>query len=294
MAEFSMRPGFKLVDCVGKEESTHQHVPQTSLVHPLETQMAELLLLVEESMQEPDYKVMIFFVTARLTQFFAELLTHAQVPVLEIHSRKSQSHRNKMSEKFRNTSCQVMCSSDVSARGMDYPDVSRVIQVGMPSDKAQYIHRLGRTARAGKNGSGVLLLADFEQGFLRQLKDLPVTQRPQTNHQLIQQTQSRLQPAIRAMPELTCGMAYQAWLGFYNSSLRTLGWSQRDLVDRGNQWVTECAGQREPPALQAKTVGKMGLKGVPGLRIEGRNGVPTSERSQNGGKGGGQGGSKGR
>lgn len=79
---------------------------------------------------------------------------------------------------FKNGTNLIMFSSDVSARGMDYPDVTAVIQLGLPSDKAQYIHRLGRTARAGKDGGGFLLLADFEACFLRQLHDLPVTNRP--------------------------------------------------------------------------------------------------------------------
>ena len=51
---------------------------------------------------------------------------------------------------FREGHSLVMFTSDVSARGMDYPDVTSVIQVGQPADKAQYVHRLGRTARAGK------------------------------------------------------------------------------------------------------------------------------------------------
>jgi len=57
--------------------------------------------------------------------------------VLEIHSRRSQSQRNKVSEQFREGHSLVMFTSDVSARGMDSPDVSSVIQVGLPADKAQ-------------------------------------------------------------------------------------------------------------------------------------------------------------
>merc|ERR1719231_678690 len=94
-----------------------------------------------------------------------------------MHSRKSQSHRTKVAEQFREGTDVVMFSSDVSARGMDYPDVTSVVQVGMPSDKAQYIHRLGRTARAGKAGGGHLLLADFEAGFLSGMSDLPLEAR---------------------------------------------------------------------------------------------------------------------
>jgi ATP-dependent RNA helicase MSS116, mitochondrial len=50
-----------------------------------------------------------------------------------------------------------------------YSCVCVYLQVGLPSDKAQYIHRLGRTARAGKAGEGVLLLCDFERSFLQQV-----------------------------------------------------------------------------------------------------------------------------
>ena len=79
-----------------------------------------------------------------------------------------------------------MFTSDVTARGMDYPDVSQVIQVGIPSDKAQYVHRIGRTGRElhkkGKDGKGILLLSDQEQMFLKAVsknqKDLPIKERP--------------------------------------------------------------------------------------------------------------------
>ena len=92
-----------------------------------------------------------------MTSKAGRLLADRALAVLEIHSRKSQAQRNKVSDLFREKHSLVMFTSDVSARGMDYPDVTSVIQVGQPADKAQYVHRLGRTARAGKQGSGVLL-----------------------------------------------------------------------------------------------------------------------------------------
>ncbi len=101
----------------------------------------------------------------------------------------------------------ILLSSDVSARGMDYPDVSFVLQVGMTA-RDQYIHRyeptlciaiihdtdaltagilstlfcslsLGRTARAGKEGCGLLLLAPFEhRSMLEELEDMPLQEIP--------------------------------------------------------------------------------------------------------------------
>merc|ERR1719277_1045373 len=119
---------------------------------------------------------MVFFVTARLTQFYSEQFCAAGCEVLEIHSRKTQNHRNKCSEQFRQGDRGIIFSSDVLARGLDMPDVTAVIQVGVPSSRDQYIHRLGRTGRAGKAGCCTLILHDFEQYFLKQLKDLPVKQ----------------------------------------------------------------------------------------------------------------------
>ena len=105
--------------------------------------------------------------TARATGLAAELFVAMGRPVTEIHSRKSQSARTKAADMFRAASSGVMMSSDVSARGLDYPDVTLVIQIGLPSTREQYIHRLGRTARAGKSGEGLLLLAPHEVGRCR-------------------------------------------------------------------------------------------------------------------------------
>ena len=81
-------------------------------------------------------------------------------------------------------------------------------------------------------------------------------------------------------------MAYQAWLGFYNS-VRELKWSKPELVANANRYALECLLLPEIPALEPKTVGKMGLKGVPGLRIERFAG---GDGGGGGGKGGGGGG----
>jgi ATP-dependent RNA helicase MSS116 len=94
--------------------------------------------------------------------------------VMEIHSRKTQSARTRTSDQFRSCKQGIMFSSDVTARGMDYPDVTFVLQMGSTT-KEQYTHRLGRTARAGKEGSGLLLCAPFEMSALqRDLRDMPL------------------------------------------------------------------------------------------------------------------------
>ena len=212
MAQIATRGGTvtRVIDTVGHEEATHEHVPQCSTVTPIQSQMAEMLALLREVASEAGYKVLVFFTTARLAGMYAELVTAiGGYNVLEMHSRKSQPHRTRVAEQFREGTDMVMFSSDVSARGMDYPDVTAVIQVGMPSDKAQYIHRLGRTARAGKAGGGILLLADFEAGFLRQLSDLPLKQRAPLSAEAAAQYSPILQAAFSRLPSVTLSCAYQ-------------------------------------------------------------------------------------
>ena len=65
-----------------------------------------------------------------------------------------------------------------SAQLLFHPLVCRWLQVGMAADRDQYVHRVGRTARAGKQGEAVLILQDMERGFLRSLTDLPLQKLP--------------------------------------------------------------------------------------------------------------------
>jgi ATP-dependent RNA helicase MSS116 len=74
-------------------------------------------------------QVIIFCTTAMVTKLVAEVLSQLKLNIREIHSRKSQSARTKVSDEFRKSKGLILVSSDVSARGVDYPDVTLVIQV---------------------------------------------------------------------------------------------------------------------------------------------------------------------
>ena len=132
--------------------------------------------------------------------------------------------------------------------------------------KEQYIHRLGRTGRAGRNGCGVLLLCDFENSFLKELHDLDINAAdlPKVDLTLLKAT-ALLQQQPKAL-RIPGEQAYQAYLGYYNSNLKRIGMTKAALVQLSNQY-SRTLGFEEPPTLQKKTVGKMGLKGVPGLRV---------------------------
>ena len=154
IANIALRPNWAFVDTVGEEsEQTHQHVQQQLMISSQQDIVRNLFSILDRETTSGPYKIIVFFTTARLVGIMSELFNSVSsqigYKVLEIHSRKTQKAREKASEAFRKSSNAVMFTSDVTARGMDYPDVTFVLQVGL-TDRSQYIHRLGRTARAGK------------------------------------------------------------------------------------------------------------------------------------------------
>ncbi|KAG7361929.1 DEAD/DEAH box helicase domain protein [Nitzschia inconspicua] len=150
-------------------------------------QYTEILLTIlrRELLQDNHFKILVFFPTSRMVRFFHQLFTMGKINLgrrqqqrgkhdtgsrnnkretllWEIHSHMSQSSRTRASESFRNAKRGILFSTDVSARGMDYPDVTLVVQMGAPTKESQYIHRLGRSGRAGQSGKGILVLLPFE------------------------------------------------------------------------------------------------------------------------------------
>lgn len=282
-----LKPEHMYLDTVGEEEQTHSKVPQEFVVvEPAAVVSATYSILNHQVETVPDSKIVVFFPTARQTQFMAELFNEAGMKVMEMHSRLSQSQRNRTSEQFRDAKSAIMFSSDVSARGMDFPGVTFVLQVGLPDSVAQYTHRIGRTGRAGASGAGVLLVFSDEQKAIvpdlikggipiqEAASDSSITGHVETEATgLIADTLAKV--GTNRELRRSAQQAYGAWLGFYNGHLRRLKWTKADLVAKANGLFTSL-GLQELPAMQAKTLGKMGLRGVPGIREAGKDDAAVS------------------
>eukprot|EP00258_Populus_trichocarpa_P036386 XP_024452405.1 probable DEAD-box ATP-dependent RNA helicase 48 isoform X4 [Populus trichocarpa] len=248
------------VGCV----ETPAKIKQSFLVSPhrLHFQVVHHLLK-EHILQAPDYKVIVFCTTGMVTSLMYLLLREMNMNVREMHSRKPQLYRTRVSNEFRESKRLILVTSDVSARGMNYPDVTLVIQVGIPYDREHYIHRLGRTGREGKDGEGILLLAPWEEYFLNELKDLPLEKFPLP--QIDSETNFKMEESMSKIDSSVKEGAYHAWLGYYNS-IREIGRDKTTLVELANQF-SESIGLHKPPSLFRKTALKMGLKDIPGIRI---------------------------
>ncbi|KAG1179404.1 hypothetical protein G6F70_001429 [Rhizopus microsporus] len=119
-------------------------------------------------------KVIVFFSSCNSVKYHAELLNYIDVPVLALHGKQKQQKRTNTFFEFCNAERGILLCTDVAARGLDIPAVDWIIQFDPPDDPRDYIHRVGRTARAGGQGKSLLFLLPSELGFLRYLKHAKV------------------------------------------------------------------------------------------------------------------------
>lgn len=288
VAHLFLKPGYEHISTIPEgEANTHERVNQYLVTTPSIIQHAPAMAAVIESELTTTnlFKAIVFAPTAAHADFYAHILSAVgSLPKVSVlHSRMSQTKRTRTTEEFRQAASAICVATDVIARGMDFPGVSHVFQVGLPSDKESYIHRLGRTARADAEGRGILVLSEVEKSFLYQLKNIKIQDYPSA----LRYSNEDIEPALADLEGKT--RIYQAWLGYYKTHMKTLRWSAVDLVKAANQFALEGLDCPEVPALEKSTIGKMGLKGVPGLVAVPNAPGSNNPRRRGGGEGRGQG-----
>jgi len=171
------------ISTIDKNEApTVELVPQT--VYPVAT-VNDVLptlhsVLACAKADNPALKAVIFCPTARHAGLLYHIFGHTggaappKLPVFQMQSRMSQAQRTRTVEEYKETDRGLLFASDVVGRGMDFPDINLVVQIGVPSEKDQYVHRVGRTGRAGKVGEAVMILAPEEMWFVTTNPEFPI------------------------------------------------------------------------------------------------------------------------
>ena len=253
------------------EPPTLSKVPQYSVIMPsvCDTFPTLLALLRHEiNASEGDPKIIVFGTTANLVALYAKVFQKLlNLPIFELHSRLSQPARTKATDHFKTAERGVMFASDVIGRGMDFPDVSLVLQVGLPLDADAYTHRVGRTARAGKDGRAVILLTETESFYLRDNRQFPIKSYPASAEVLglAEDTAPVVTDALRNTEADSKRKAYSAYMGFMKGFCKKMQISPPGLVEMCNRFAVEGMLSGEVPTMEKRTIGKMGLKGVPGI-----------------------------
>jgi ATP-dependent RNA helicase RhlE len=117
-------------------------------------------------------RVVVFTRTKHGANKVAEFLAKFGVSASAIHGNKSQGARQAALQGFRDGRTRVLVATDIMARGIDVPDISHVINFELPEEPESYVHRIGRTARAGREGIAISFCAPEERQLLRQVERL--------------------------------------------------------------------------------------------------------------------------
>lgn len=135
-------------------------------------------LLAEYLSKHPGELAIVFGRTKHGSEKLSKLLEKWGFSVAAIHGNKSQGQRERALSSFRSEETQVLVATDVAARGLDIPQVAHVYNFDLPNVPENYVHRIGRTARAGRDGRAVAFCAPAEVGELRAVEKAMKAQIP--------------------------------------------------------------------------------------------------------------------
>ncbi|MEX0866264.1 MAG: DEAD/DEAH box helicase [Pirellulales bacterium] len=128
--------------------------------------------LLEKLLRDDAGQTLVFTKTKRGANRVAEQLAREGFKATAIHGNKSQAARQRALEEFRRGHVQVLVATDVAARGIDVDGISLVVNFEMPREAESYVHRIGRTGRAGASGIALSFCSGEERGLLRDIERL--------------------------------------------------------------------------------------------------------------------------
>ena len=115
---------------------------------------------------------LIFVETKRMADSLSDFLINQSFPATSIHGDRTQRERERALEMFRNGRCPILVATAVAARGLDIPNVTHVVNYDLPTDIDDYVHRIGRTGRAGNTGMSTAFFNRGNRGIVRDLLEL--------------------------------------------------------------------------------------------------------------------------
>ena len=170
----------KLADAYTRDARRHVHAPHSEraadISHrfvPVDSQSAKLGALVGELSDADRGRTLVFVRTKRGADRLVKRLGAKSLSAVAMHGDKSQSQRERALARFERGDIDTLVATDVAARGIDVAEITHVINFDAPEDRDSYVHRIGRTGRAGQTGAGVsFVLGDQRDEMWKIARDL--------------------------------------------------------------------------------------------------------------------------
>ena len=157
---------------VGRVGSTSENITQ-KIEYVEDEDKRSVLLDILHAQPRGDLGLTLIFVeTKRMADTLSDFLLSQNFPATSIHGDRTQRERERALDMFRSGRCPIMVATAVAARGLDIPNVTHVISYDLPTDIDDYVHRIGRTGRAGNTGIATAFLNRGNKGVVRDLLEL--------------------------------------------------------------------------------------------------------------------------
>jgi len=121
--------------------------------------------------EHPDSKIIVFVRTRVRAERVAKAMGRVDIPSFTIHGEKEQDERTDVMQQFKNGTCRLLIATDVSARGIDIPNVNYVVNYDLPDKAENYVHRVGRTGRGVQKGIAVSFCSTEEKERLMEIQE---------------------------------------------------------------------------------------------------------------------------
>ena len=156
---------------VTPESTTAERIDQFLFMVQQDEKQTLLEMILSERHPVPGKfeRVLIFARTKHGCDRIVKKLSQSGIPANAIHGNKSQPQRERALGEFRSAKTPILVATDVAARGIDIPGVSHVLNYELPNVPEQYVHRIGRTARAGRDGIAIAFCAEDERDYLKDI-----------------------------------------------------------------------------------------------------------------------------
>ena len=148
--------------------ATVAELDQKYILTPASVQDSYLVYILREHAENKS--VIIFTHTCKNCQTLANMLWKCDLPCVALHSLKSQGERLAGLATFKSGLVKILVATDVASRGLDIPQVELVINSNVPASPKDYIHRVGRTARAGRGGMAITLMTQYDVDRVKQIE----------------------------------------------------------------------------------------------------------------------------
>ena len=156
-----------------EEEKTVENLKQSYVLTPIGARDAYLVHIIKSFTEKtPQALIIVFAKTCKSAQLLSMTLNHLGFPNAALHSMRPQKERMAALSAFRSCQVKILIATDVASRGLDIPEVALVINHNVPSVTKDYIHRVGRTARAGKKGQSVTLVTPTDVKLIQAIEEM--------------------------------------------------------------------------------------------------------------------------